>query len=171
MVYVAAHVGFAGAILNPFTIGIAQGLSDLPLFSGFEYRVFCWAILNVIMITWVLRYAAKVKKNPKASLVYNLDSHWRQEKVDNTQEIEYKSDTSFYSYRTCTFFLLFSPYNVIHRGTLQLNHICCPGINHTICPNRIFFFTQIFSLLYLNNSRFHYSFPNCRSNGLRMVSA
>ena len=94
MVYVAAHVGFAGAILNPFTIGIAQGLSDLPLFSGFEYRVFCWAILNVIMITWVLRYAAKVKKNPKASLVYNLDSHWRQEKVDNTQEIEYKSYTS-----------------------------------------------------------------------------
>ena len=91
MVYVAAHVGFAGAILNPFTIGIAQGLSDLPLFSGFEYRVFCWAILNVIMIAWVLRYAAKVKKNPKASLVYNLDSHWRQEKVDNTQEIEYKS--------------------------------------------------------------------------------
>ena len=55
MVYVAAHVGFAGAILNPFTIGIAQGLSDLPLFSGFEYRVFCWAILNVIMIAWVLR--------------------------------------------------------------------------------------------------------------------
>ena len=94
MVYVAAHVGFAGAILNPFTIGIAQGLSDLPLFSGFEYRVFCWAILNVIMIAWVLRYAAKVKKNPKASLVYNLDSHWRQEKVANTQEIEYKSYTS-----------------------------------------------------------------------------
>ena len=94
MVYVAAHVGFAGAILNPFTIGIAQGLSDLPLFSGFEYRLFCWAILNVIMIAWVLRYAAKVKRNPKASLVYNLDSHWRQEKVDNTQEIEYKSYTS-----------------------------------------------------------------------------
>ena len=94
MVYVAAHVGFAGAILNPFTIGIAQGLSDLPLFSGFEYRIFCWAILNVIMIAWVLRYAAKVKKNPKASLVYNLDSHWRQEKVADTQEIEYKSYTS-----------------------------------------------------------------------------
>ena len=94
MVYVAAHVGFAGAILNPFTIGIAQGLSDLPLFSGFEYRLFCWGILNVIMIAWVLRYAAKVKKNPKASLVYNLDSHWRKEKMADTEEIEYKSYTS-----------------------------------------------------------------------------
>ena len=62
MVYVAAHVGFSGAILNPFTIGIAQGLSDLPLFSGFGYRLFCWAVLTSILIVIVLRYAAKVKK-------------------------------------------------------------------------------------------------------------
>ena len=34
MVYVAAHVGFAGAMLNPFTVGLAQGMSQLPLFSG-----------------------------------------------------------------------------------------------------------------------------------------
>ena len=31
--YLAAHVGFAGAMLNPFTIGIAQGISQVPLFS------------------------------------------------------------------------------------------------------------------------------------------
>ena len=54
MVYVAAHVGFAGAILNPFTIGIAQGLSGLPLFSGFEYRLFCWFLLTVILVACVL---------------------------------------------------------------------------------------------------------------------
>jgi uncharacterized ion transporter superfamily protein YfcC len=40
MVFVAAGLGFAGAVLNPFTIGIAQGLAGLPLFSGFEYRLF-----------------------------------------------------------------------------------------------------------------------------------
>ena len=39
MCYVAAHVGFAGAMLNPFTIGIAQGIAELPLFSGLEYRL------------------------------------------------------------------------------------------------------------------------------------
>ena len=77
LVYVAAHVGFAGAILNPFTIGIAQGLSDLPLFSGFEYRIFCWVILNALLITWVLRYAAKVKRDPQSSLTYKLDHYWR----------------------------------------------------------------------------------------------
>ncbi|MCK7536900.1 MAG: hypothetical protein MZV63_41040 [Marinilabiliales bacterium] len=40
--FVAAALGFAGAFLNPFTIGIAQGLSDLPLFSGLEYRLVMW---------------------------------------------------------------------------------------------------------------------------------
>ena len=62
MVYVAAHVGFAGAMLNPFTIGIAQGMAELPLFSGIEYRVFCWIVLMRIAITFVLWYANKTRK-------------------------------------------------------------------------------------------------------------
>lgn len=62
MVYVAAHVGFAGAMLNPFTIGIAQGMAELPLFSGIEYRVFCWIVLMLIAIVFVLWYARKTRK-------------------------------------------------------------------------------------------------------------
>jgi len=62
MVYVAAHVGFAGAMLNPFTIGIAQDMSGLPLFSGIEYRIFCWGILMTITIVFVLWYASRVRK-------------------------------------------------------------------------------------------------------------
>ena len=68
MVYVAAHVGFAGAMLNPFTVGIAQEMSGLPLFSGIEYRTICWAVLMTIAIVCVLLYAAKVKRNTTASL-------------------------------------------------------------------------------------------------------
>ena len=64
MVYVAAHVGFAGAMLNPFTIGIAQDMSDLPLFSGIEYRTVCWVVLMTISIAFVLWYANKVKREP-----------------------------------------------------------------------------------------------------------
>ena len=48
MVFIAAGLGFAGAILNPFTIGIAQGLAGIPLFSGIEYRIVCWCIINVV---------------------------------------------------------------------------------------------------------------------------
>ncbi len=62
MVYVAAHVGFAGAMLNPFTIGIAQDMSGLPLFSGIEYRSICWIVLMSITIAFVLWYASKSRK-------------------------------------------------------------------------------------------------------------
>ncbi len=86
MCFVAAGLGFAGALLNPFTIGIAQGLSDLPLFSGIEYRFFCWIVINVIGIGWILRYAAKVKKNPRSSVVYENDEYWR--KKGDTEDIE-----------------------------------------------------------------------------------
>lgn len=92
LVYVAAHVGFAGAILNPFTIGIAQGLSDLPLFSGFGYRLFCWAVLNVILVAFVLRYAAKVKACPVSSIVYDIDNrYWRRSDIQNEKQITYSA--------------------------------------------------------------------------------
>ena len=77
IVFVAAALGFAGAILNPFTIGIAQGLAGLPLFSGIEYRLFMWILLTVIGLAWLLVYARKVKKDPKRSLVYEEDAYWR----------------------------------------------------------------------------------------------
>ena len=89
MVYVAAHVGFAGAILNPFTIGIAQDLAGLPMFSGIEYRFFCWVVLNVITITFVLLYAAKVKRNPRKSIMYEADSHWRNHISEQGGGVEY----------------------------------------------------------------------------------
>ena len=62
MVYVAAHVGFAGAMLNPFTIGIAQDMSDLPLFSGIEYRTLCWIVLMTVAIAFTLWYSSKIRK-------------------------------------------------------------------------------------------------------------
>jgi uncharacterized ion transporter superfamily protein YfcC len=83
MCYVAAHIGFAGAILNPFTIGIAQGIADLPLFSGLEYRLFCWGVLTLIGIVFVLWYAHRVKVNPERSPVYKLDDYWRQRQQDS----------------------------------------------------------------------------------------
>ncbi|MBR4392154.1 MAG: AbgT family transporter [Bacteroidales bacterium] len=90
MVYVAAHIGFSGAMLNPFTIGIAQGIADIPLFSGIGYRAVCWVILTIIGIVFVLIYANKVKKNPTSSIMYEEDDYWR--KVRN-EELGVRSET------------------------------------------------------------------------------
>ena len=61
IVYVASNVGFSSAFLNPFTVGIAQGMADLPLFSGMGYRIFCWALLTVLMVVFVCIYARRTK--------------------------------------------------------------------------------------------------------------
>ena len=67
IVYVAANVGFSSAFLNPFTVGIAQEMAELPLFSGMEYRLFCWAILTLLLILFVLFYAKSVYKAPQTA--------------------------------------------------------------------------------------------------------
>jgi uncharacterized ion transporter superfamily protein YfcC len=89
MCFVGAGLGFAGALLNPFTIGIAQGLSSLPLFSGIEYRLVVWLIINLTGITWVLRYAARIRKNPQSSPVYKSDSYWRGKEQIDLDSLEY----------------------------------------------------------------------------------
>ena len=92
--FLAAGLGFAGALLNPFTIGIAQGLSSLPLFSGIEYRLFCWVIINLIGIAWILRYAARLRKDPKRSIVYEEDEYWREKGRADLDELNYYTPVS-----------------------------------------------------------------------------
>ncbi len=75
--FIGAGAGFAGAFLNPFTIGIAQGIAELPPFSGMIYRIICWLIITSVAILFVAVYAARIRKNPQRSPVYNIDKIWR----------------------------------------------------------------------------------------------
>jgi uncharacterized ion transporter superfamily protein YfcC len=66
--FIGAGVGFSGAAFNPFTVGIAQGLSGLPVFSGWPLRMALWAVLTAIAIFYVLRYAARIEQRPVADM-------------------------------------------------------------------------------------------------------
>lgn len=85
--FLAATTGFSGAMLNPFTVGIAQGISELPAFSGIEYRTGVWVISTVIAIAFVMWYAKRVKENPELSPTYEEDTLAR-EKLQNLKESE-----------------------------------------------------------------------------------
>ena len=98
MCYLATHVGFAGAMFNPFTIGIAQGLADLPPFSGLEYRAFCWVVFTAIGIAFVLWYAGKIKRNPQSSPMYKLDNYWRERNNTANSEEEIKVKRNYSSW-------------------------------------------------------------------------
>ena len=62
VVYVASNIGFSSAFLNPFTVGIAQGMAELPPFSGMAYRVFCWALLTALLCLFVVLYARRSRR-------------------------------------------------------------------------------------------------------------
>ena len=94
IVFIGAGLGFAGAILNPFTIGIAQGIAGLPLFSGIEYRIFCWVIINVTGLVFILRYASRIRNNPRKSLVHKEDEYWREKGKTDVNTVKYYTPLS-----------------------------------------------------------------------------
>jgi uncharacterized ion transporter superfamily protein YfcC len=73
MVLAGAGAGFAGAFLNPFTVGVAQGIAGLPLFSGMGFRIAAYVCMVSLTITFIYIYAEKVKKNPELSCMYEID--------------------------------------------------------------------------------------------------
>ncbi len=87
MCFLAAGLGFAGCVLNPFTLGIAQDIAGIKMFSGIEYRLGMWFIITGLGIAYVLWYAKKVKKNPSRSIMFEEDNYWR-ENHDSAQKLE-----------------------------------------------------------------------------------
>jgi uncharacterized ion transporter superfamily protein YfcC len=71
--FVGAAAGFAGAFLNPFTVGVAQGIAGVPLFSGWELRLVLWAGSTVVTVAFVMWHAARVRRDPTKSPTYALD--------------------------------------------------------------------------------------------------
>ncbi|HBZ79055.1 MAG TPA: putative basic amino acid antiporter YfcC [Brevibacillus sp.] len=63
IVLVGASIGFTTAIMNPFTVGIAQGIAQLPIFSGIGYRIILFVIMYAVSVGFIYRYAMKVKKD------------------------------------------------------------------------------------------------------------
>ena len=89
IIFVGAGAGFAGAFLNPFTVGIAQGIAELPLFSGLQYRIVIWIITTSICTAFVMIYAAKIKKNPQKSVTYENDQIKRKDlKIEDVRNFE-----------------------------------------------------------------------------------
>ncbi|MCH4886478.1 putative basic amino acid antiporter YfcC [Acidaminobacter sp. JC074] len=73
-----AGAGFSGAFMNPFTVGVAQGIAGLPPFSGFAFRMVVYVVVTIVTILLVYRHAAKVQKNPTLSPTYELDKKNRE---------------------------------------------------------------------------------------------
>ncbi|MCH4890799.1 YfcC family protein [Acidaminobacter sp. JC074] len=70
MSVLAIGLGFAAGISNPFTIGVAQELSGLPIFSGALYRVFIFIITYLLLNLFLNRYGNKVYKKSSGDVSF-----------------------------------------------------------------------------------------------------
>ncbi len=70
--YLATQVGFLSGLMNPFNVGVAHGIAELPMFSGIGFRILIYIVYMLVTAWYVMRYAEKVKKNPESSLVSNI---------------------------------------------------------------------------------------------------
>lgn len=66
-------ISFAVSPSSVYTVGISHEVAQLPMFSGFGFRLALLIIFNIIMQIYVLRYARKVKKDPSTSLMVGID--------------------------------------------------------------------------------------------------
>ena len=73
IVFIGYAVGYGCAPVNPFTVIIAQDIADVPLSSGWLFRIGLGAVCLTVGIHHILRYAKKIQADPSKSLVADID--------------------------------------------------------------------------------------------------
>lgn len=62
MSLLAVGCGFASGVCNPFTVGVAQELAGLPMFSGIWYRLVAFVCIYTLLMLFLYRYTRKIEK-------------------------------------------------------------------------------------------------------------
>ena len=88
IVFASAAAGYGGSMTNAFTVGVAQGIAGLPLFSGIGLRAALFVTLLTVSIAYVMFYAYRIKKNPALSTVRDIDQeHNRSLNMDEVPQM------------------------------------------------------------------------------------
>lgn len=90
MSVLAVGCGFAAGVCNPFTIGVAQELAGLPMFSGMWLRAVSFVCIYLALMCFLFRHAKKVEKPMEAQM---FETGKQQKGIKN---IAYSSGSRFW---------------------------------------------------------------------------
>lgn len=85
IVSLGANIGFLSAILNPFNVGIAQEIAELPMFSGMGLRIVMFVTFYLAGVIYVYRYAKKIKEQPDLRYIGNSKTSRNSELNEHTK--------------------------------------------------------------------------------------
>jgi len=54
--------GFSAGIINPFTVGVAQQLAGVAMFSGIWLRIVSFILIYALLVAYIIFYAKKIAK-------------------------------------------------------------------------------------------------------------
>lgn len=81
IVYLGVTIGYAAGTFNPYTVGIAQDVAGVEMFSGLGLRVAVLVVFELAAILYIMNYARKVKNDPTKSVMYGVESEFVRRKT------------------------------------------------------------------------------------------
>ena len=83
-------VGFGTSPINPYTVGVAHSIAELPIFSGMGPRGLFGIVCTLLLIHHIWLYMKKIEKNPELSLVKGISTEGLS--IDTKRINEYQLD-------------------------------------------------------------------------------
>ena len=113
IVMLGASIGFSSGIMNAFTVGVAQGIAELPIFSGYGLRIAVWVVMLIVTVIYVSRYAKKVKGNPTLSYVRDLEveEHGQSMNLDTLEKMNKRDILILLWVSICFGIMIFGTFN------------------------------------------------------------
>lgn len=85
---IAVAFGFTAATFNPFNVVTVQKLVGAPVFTGLWLRIIVFALVYLVLVTFIILYAKRIEKHPEKSICYETDKALREKyKLDNSMDI------------------------------------------------------------------------------------
>ncbi|AGH81052.1 arginine repressor [Psychromonas sp. CNPT3] len=87
VIFVGTGVGTLGSTINPFGTVIASSAASIDFLSGISLRLCILVIALIVSCAYIMHYARKIQKDPRASLLYHLkesnEKHFFANKASN----------------------------------------------------------------------------------------
>jgi uncharacterized ion transporter superfamily protein YfcC len=84
MSLLAAGFGFSAAVANPFSLGVAQKIADVPVFSGIGFRLFIFATTYALLLGFMILH---VKKNHSEAVIQEMETSHFDKNVSKASKV------------------------------------------------------------------------------------
>lgn len=79
ILFLGTQIGYVGAMTNPFSVLIAQGVAGIQGNPQLWLRAIAWLVFTLLAMTYTMWYAHRVKRTPQKSPVYESDCRNREQ--------------------------------------------------------------------------------------------